>query len=95
MNKLAWQLVGVGGAAVAAIATKKALGFAWQATTKRPVPSNPVDDEITIGDAIAWTVISAVGVGVARLVVERYALKTVRNKYGESALPKKLRKSED
>ncbi|WP_029088456.1 DUF4235 domain-containing protein [Brevibacterium album] len=91
MNKLAWQILGTGGAALAAIATRKVLGTVWEKSTKRPVPMNPSDEEVGLGEAIAWTVVSGVGIAVVQLTVQRYAARAVRSRFGDEALPKKLR----
>src|SRR5699024_2273931 len=92
MGKLAWQIIGVGAPIAAAFVARKTLTFAWEKSTKRPAPSNPVDDEISMSEALAWTIVSGVGVAVAQLVVQRIAANTVRNSFGEEALPKKFRK---
>src|SRR5699024_7736372 len=92
MGKLAWQIIGVGAPTAAAFVARKTLTFAWEKSTKRPAPSNPVDDEVSMSEALAWTIVSGVGVAVAQLVVQRIAANTVRNSFGEEALPKKFRK---
>src|SRR5699024_10590427 len=68
MGKLAWQIIGVGAPIAAAFVARKTLTFAWEKSTKRPAPSNPVDDEISMSEALAWTIVSGVGVAVAQLV---------------------------
>ena len=45
-----------------------------------------------MSEALAWTVVSGVGVAVAQLIVQRLAANTVRNNFGDEALPKKFRK---
>ena len=92
MGKLAWQIIGVGAPIAAAFVARKTLTFAWEKSTKRPAPSNPVDDEVSMSEALAWTIVSGVGVAVAQLVVQRIAANTVRNSFGEEALPKKFHK---
>lgn len=89
-GKIVWQLIGVGGATLAAIATRRALSFVWEKSTHKPVPLNPQDEEVGMGEALAWTVVSGVGMAVVQLVVQRAAANTVRNRWGETALPKKL-----
>ena len=89
-GKIAWQIIGVGGAALAAMAARKTLGLVWEKTTHTPVPINTQDDEIGLGEALAWTIVSGVGMAVVQLVVQRAAATTVRNNWGETALPKKL-----
>ena len=49
---------------------KKVIGNAW--TRKRgAVPGNPATDDTSWGEAVAWAVVSGVGVGVARLLAQR------------------------
>ncbi|GAA1365743.1 MULTISPECIES: DUF4235 domain-containing protein [Brevibacterium] len=95
MGKIAWQILGVGGTALATLAARKALGIVWEKTTSKPVPINTEDDQVGLSEALAWTIISGVGIAVAQLVVQRYAASAVRNRFGETALPKKLQKGAD
>ncbi|MCQ9386679.1 DUF4235 domain-containing protein [Brevibacterium sp. 50QC2O2] len=90
-GKLMWQIAGVGGAALAGIAAKQVLSFAWKKSTGRPAPKNAASADSGLAEAIAWTVISGVGVAVVQLVIQRYAANAVRTKFGEEALPKNLR----
>ncbi len=94
MGKIAWQIIGVGGTALAAMATRKALAAVWEKSTHRAVPMNPNDDEIGLSEALAWTIVSGVGVAVVQLTIQRYAAKTIRSKFGEEALPKAMRPSQ-
>lgn len=91
MGKVAWQIIGVGGGALAALAARKALTIVWEKTMKKPVPVNTADSDTGLAEALTWTIISGVGVAVVQLVVQRYAVQTVANKWGEEALPEKLR----
>lgn len=91
MGKVAWQIIGVGGTALAAMATRKALAVVWEKSTKRAVPMNPNDDEIGLSEALAWTIVSGVGVAVVQLTIQRYAAKTIRSRFGEESLPKQMR----
>lgn len=90
MGKIAYQLLGVGGGALAALAARKALTLVWEKSLGRPTPTNHADDEIGLSEAIAWTIVSGVGVAVAQLIVQRFAVQTVRNNWGDEALPKKF-----
>ena len=91
MGKVAWQIIGVGGTALAALATRKALSIVWEKSTRRSVPMNPNDEEIGLGEALAWTIVSGVGVAVVQLTIQRYAAKTIRSRFGEESLPKQMR----
>ena len=91
MGKVAWQIIGVGGTALAALATRKALSIVWEKSTRRSVPMNPNDEEISLGEALAWTIVSGVGVAVVQLTIQRYAARSIRNRFGDEALPKSMR----
>lgn len=91
MGKVAWQIIGVGGTALAAMATRRALAAVWEKSTRRAVPMNPNDEEIGLSEALAWTIVSGVGVAVVQLTVQRYAARTIRQRYGNEALPKAMR----
>ncbi|MYM20257.1 DUF4235 domain-containing protein [Brevibacterium sp. 5221] len=91
MGKIAWKILGAGGGALAALAARKALTLVWEKSMDKPVPVNPGDEDTGLAEALAWTIVSGVGVAVVQLVVERYAIQTVRSRWGDQALPKKLR----
>ena len=91
MGKVAWQIIGVGGTALAALATRKALSIVWEKSTRRAGPINPNDEEIGLGEALAWTIVSGVGVAVVQLTIQRYAARSIRNRFGDEALPKSMR----
>lgn len=95
MGKLAYQLIGVGGSALAAMAARKAMTLVWEKTMNRPTPNNDTDEDSSLAEAIAWTIVSGVGVAVAQLIVQRYAVQSVRKNFGDEALPKKLRKKNE
>lgn len=61
-------------ASVAALAgaqlARKALTKAW-VRKRGAVPGNPAAGDTTWGEALAWAVVSGVGIGVARLVAQR------------------------
>ena len=91
-TSVAWKVVGIGGAALAGIAAKKGLNYAWEKATNKPVPLDPAnDEEVTLSEAIIWTIASGVGVAVAKLVVQRLTVKKLRGRFGDAALPKPMR----
>lgn len=90
-GSIVWKIAGIGGTALAAFGTRKLLGKVWEKSTHKPVPINPQQPGIGMSEALAWTIISGIGVAVAQLVVERTAANFVRNSFGEKALPKKFR----
>lgn len=58
----------------AAAGVRKALTFAWRSARKADPPDDPFSPDTPWVDALLWTVATAVGVGVARLVAERGAV---------------------
>ncbi|GAB3045383.1 DUF4235 domain-containing protein [Sediminivirga luteola] len=91
MSQIAWRVVGTGGAALAGIAARKVLTKAWEKTTHRPAPVNPQQSGVGLPEALAWTIVSGVGIAVVQLLVERAAANFVRERFGEQGLPKQYR----
>jgi len=67
-----------GGKAVSALAgaassflARKAIVFAWTKATGREPPGKAEDPDVALGEALAWTVALALGVGVARVLTLR------------------------
>jgi hypothetical protein len=65
--------VGAGAAIAAGAITKRALDAGWRAATDDDPPDDP--ESLTIGwkDALLWTTVSAVVIGVAQLTARRGA----------------------
>lgn len=57
----------------AAAGVRKMLGYAWKGARKADPPHDPVSLETPWKEALAWTVATAIGMGVARLLAERGA----------------------
>ena len=55
------------------------------------MPINPQQPGVGMSEAVAWTIVSGVGIAIAQLVVQRLAADTVRSAFGEDSLPKKFR----
>jgi len=60
----------VAGAAAAFLA-RKAIGFAWTKATGREPPAKAEDPNVSLTEALAWTVALAIGVGVIRVLTLR------------------------
>jgi hypothetical protein len=89
-EKLLWKVAGGVSAALAAIAAKKAVDFAWRAATGgNPPPANPEDPETTWQEALGWAVLSGTAIGVARLLAARSAARMWKRRTG--SLPPGLR----
>jgi hypothetical protein len=59
--------------AAAAFVTRKAITFAWMKATGREPPDKAEDREVALGEALAWAVIVAAGVAVAKTLAVRLA----------------------
>ena len=74
METFAWKAVAGISAAVAGIAATKLLGTAWaKLIPDSDPPNNPADPETGTGDAVLWTALTGVGVGVATVLAQRGA----------------------
>jgi hypothetical protein len=73
VEKIAWKLAMLGSAAVAVFGTQKALTMVWKKVQKADPPTNPANPSTGWGEAIGWTVASAIGAAVAKLVAARAA----------------------
>jgi hypothetical protein len=73
METITWKIAAAGAGVVAGLAVKKALVLAWKAARDEEPPLNPADPSTGWGEAVAWTVAMASGMGVAKLVAVRGA----------------------
>lgn len=76
MERLAWNVFSGLAAGGAGITASMLLKGAWGAVFNRGVPpEDPSDPNADFVDALGWTVITGVGIGVATLVARRGAAK--------------------
>jgi hypothetical protein len=68
-----WRLVGALAGVLAGWITRKALVAIWHQSKGTDPPSNPAAPSTTWGEALIFTIASAVGIGVARLLAQRGA----------------------
>lgn len=68
-----WNAAGAIASVAAGIATRKLLESAWRRRQGIDPPTNPASPDTTWAQAIGWTLVSALAVGLARLVAERAA----------------------
>lgn len=74
VEKTAWKIAATAAAVGSGIAVRKLLTAIWRkARYGTNPPHNPAALGTSWGEAVAWTMATAVGVGVARLVAERGA----------------------
>lgn len=83
-RKLLWNLyAGVVGAAAAVVATKAVHGL-WRMATGDE-PPEPTDPSTPGGQAVAWAVASALGIGVFTVMANRVAAVQWEKAMGEPA----------
>jgi hypothetical protein len=92
VDKLSWKLMGVGTAAAAATATRKAAERVYETGLGEAPPENPSSPDVPLRQAILWAALSGVVVGLVRLLVERTAAAAWVRARGE--LPPGLLKDE-
>ena len=73
MEKTVWKLAAGGAAVVAGIAVRNVLMATWRAVMKNEPPNNPADPATSWGEALAWTAVTGLAVGIARMVASRGA----------------------
>lgn len=74
MESIAWKLVAGIAAATAGLAATKVLGVVWgKLVPDHEPPPDPTDLTTTTGDAVLWTALTGVGVGVATVLAQRGA----------------------
>ncbi|QXC59574.1 DUF4235 domain-containing protein [Aquihabitans sp. G128] len=86
-DDLIWTLATTGAAIAAASVAKKALTKGW-VKRKGKVPGNPAGGDTTWAEALAWALVSGIGVGLARLFAQRgvaFAFDRVRGGLPEKA----------
>lgn len=75
---LAWRIIGGLVALGVGFVTRKAIEFAWTKATGKKPPADPDSLDISLGEAIGYAVVTAVGMEVARIVATRAASKRYR-----------------
>jgi hypothetical protein len=77
MNSLArkatWMIVGAGSSLVAASIVERSLDAGWRAVTSRKPPEKPESLKTSWSDALVWTAVSALLVGLAQMSARRGA----------------------
>lgn len=67
--------IGTTAAAVAAAAAvRQGVRLAWRGARKTEPPADPSSPDTSWADALMWTVATAIGVGIARLIAQRGAV---------------------
>lgn len=87
----AWSVMALASTVGATIAARKAMTTSWKVATGKQPPQNPADPDVSIGEAVAWAVMSGVAVGVARMLASRRAANYYRKSTGH--LPPNLQEA--
>jgi len=72
-GKSAWKLMGSGSAVLAGLATTKALDATWRTATGRKPPTKPESPDIAAREALLWSALSGMAIGVAKTYATRRA----------------------
>jgi hypothetical protein len=70
-ERTAWKVLGTGSAIVAGLMVRKVVVGVWTKARHSDPPSNPAAYGTTWGEALSWTMATAIAVGVARLLATR------------------------
>ncbi len=72
---IGWKIfVGIAGLA-GGFAARKSLEFAWKKTTGKKPPVSPESPDVTLAEALGWSVLIGVGMEVTRVLISRAAVK--------------------
>jgi len=62
----------VGGATmVSAILVKRIIEFVWQKATDEEAPKNPADREVSLQQALIWTILVSIASSLVKLLIRR------------------------
>ena len=70
---LGTKVVSAVAAMAAAFVARKVITFVWTKATGKEPPANPEDPQVTLTEALTWSVLTGVSVGAARLRATRAA----------------------
>jgi hypothetical protein len=87
----AWSAMALGATLLATVAARKAMTTSWKVATGKEPPQNPADPDVSMGEAVAWAVVSGVAIGVARMLASRRAANYYRRSTGH--LPPNLQEA--
>ena len=81
-QEVAWGLIAAGSAVVAGFAARRALESSWRQVRKADPPSNPASPETTWNEALLWTTVTSLVMGLAQLLGRRGATEAWRRSTG-------------
>jgi hypothetical protein len=88
-----WKAFGAAAGIAAGMAARKAMEASWRRRQGTDPPSNPASPDTTWSQAILWTIVSGVGIALARLAAERAAAGLFTRRVGH--LPAELETRSD
>jgi hypothetical protein len=71
-QRLVWNIYATAVGTLTAVVAAKAVSKAWELATG-DAPPEPNDPEVPLRQALTWAVASGVGVGLAQLMMNRFA----------------------
>lgn len=77
-----WTVYGLAATTGATILARKAINATWKVSTGKTPPKNPAHPDVSIGEAVAWAMLSGVAVGLARMLASRKAANYYRRSTG-------------
>jgi hypothetical protein len=77
-----WSVMALASTVGAGIAARKAMTTSWKVATGKEPPENPADPDVSIGEALAWAMVSGLSIGVARMLASRKAADYYRKSTG-------------
>ncbi len=86
-----WSAMALASTVGAGIAARKAMTTSWKVATGKEPPQNPADPDVSIGEALAWAMVSGLTIGVARMLASRQAANYYRRSTGH--LPPNLQEA--
>ena len=86
-----WSVMALASTVGAGIAARKAMTTSWKVATGKEPPQNPADPDVSIGEALAWAMVSGLTIGVARMLASRQAANYYRKSTGH--LPPNLQEA--
>ena len=72
-EKTAWKIAATSAGVIAGVLARKVIVSGWVAAKKSNPPTNPAARGTQWSEALAWTIATSIGVGIARLVATRGA----------------------
>ena len=64
-------LLVAGIAAGSAFLVRRLIGYGWKKTMKTDPPKNPADRDVSLNEAVAWTLLTGIIAALVRLFVRR------------------------